>query len=954
MLEDRLDSLSKLKVIIDNIPSLIGYFDVNCRYVYANASYKKWFNLSEDQVLGKHLSDVVGKTPFLMLKPQIDRLFACETDSVSIELDTPYKHGGDKYVQVQLISDKNDKGEVQGVIVMVNDITDRKKVELAATSARSKADHLLKSASLIINTFSTNEVLDRTIEQIVEILSPNKMAILKSYPEQKKIIAIRRVGFENLKSEEELSFPINSKGPVTLCIETAMPIFLENKDEAIKIYPNLQQHKSEFDKGIAFLPLTVFGRVECVIAISYHQAYIWTEDDRVYLNTLMKYCSLAYEKAQLLDGERSLKLRFQKLFAAAPFGIVITQGDDHVLEYMNSYAAKMYDMNESFYGKSICSFEHSNRNSKVFEVAERVKKTKVSEEIKEYPIYMHSGKYVTTNIYVQDTSRVFGENASGVVMFSYDVSDSIKAREAIANQQKWLEQILDSLSVPLILIDKKTKQLSFANQAAYHELPEFIAPSEVNRPIYLTDKNQNVLSPDEWPVKSAMDTDQISGKEISIWRNGDQDSADYVWSSITIPKLYGHNEMAVLVFQQISEIKKKELELQLARKEAEKLSEAKSRFLANMSHEIRTPLNAILGFSEILKQQDLSEDAKANYADIIKRNGKQLSVLINDILDFSKIEAGHMDVEKIPVSVTSVLSDVNNLFKIDIQKKGLEFSIHLDPNLPDQIVSDPVRIRQILTNLVSNSAKFTQNGNISISTQFLKDNDPPMIHFFVSDTGIGLTQDQKNKLFTVFSQADSSTTRRFGGTGLGLALSQALAKLMGGSLELLKSEPHQGSTFVLKVPACLDMLNAANTQETTPAIDNMENIFEELTGTSILIADDSADNRRLLTFYLKKAKMNIEFATNGEEALIKASEKTFDIILMDIEMPIMDGYSATARLRENGYDQPIIALTANAMSEDKERSLKSGFNDHLTKPIDSKILIQRVHYFVSRKPLNNI
>lgn len=937
----------KLKVIVDNIPALVSYFDLDCKYVYVNASYKKWFHLEDDQVIGKHLSEVVGQKPYQMLKPSIDRIFAKETDNISIELQTPYKHGGDKYVNVQLVADKDSSGEIKGVVVMISDITDRRQIEMAEVSARKRSEDLLSSASLVINAFTTDAVFERVLKQINDTVDLCCLALLR--PDYNRNIFVLEKHHGRVSQQLiENGIPMSVEGPFTACVQSGQSIFLKNREEAIRRFPSLEHYNAHISEAMAVLPIVAGGRVDRVICICYEQQSQWFDSDKIFLKTLVKFCSLAYEKVKLLEGERDVKQKLQKLFRSAPLGILIAHGEDYVLEYMNDYAADIYDMDLTYIGKSMHQFQHSSKNENVFTVAEQVRKTLVPAQIKEQRIIKPNGGSVVVSVHIESTRTFFGDDQDGVVMFSFDISDSIIVRETVENQQRWLETIFDSLSVPLILLDRKTQETVFANKAAYDDFPELVSSSEDDKSkIYLKNKNQEILCGENWPLKVAIASGQVIGEEVSIWRKDTNESVDYLWGSTVIPELYGHDEIVVLVFQQITELKKKEAELQWARKEAEKVSEAKSRFLANMSHEIRTPLNAILGFSDILKKKNLSTDLRDKYADIIERNGKHLSVVINDILDFSKIEAGHMEVEYIPVSISKILSGVQQMFQIEADKKGLKLEIDLNKDVPEQIVSDPVRVSQVLTNLVGNAVKFTHKGSVQINVKLHKHEDgTEHIGFLVSDTGIGLSEEQQTKLFAVFSQADSSTTRKFGGTGLGLALSRALSGLMKGALHLLSSKEGVGSQFFFTIPMNLELLK--NLKEDIQIKEQeVERTLQDVKEAHILIADDSEDNRRLLTYYLKKTNMNIDFAQNGKEAFSLAMGKNYDVILMDIEMPLMDGYQATSQLRQHGYIRPIIALTANAMAEDREKSIAAGCNDHLTKPIDSQRLIQKVIQYIS-------
>ena len=392
------------------------------------------------------------------------------------------------------------------------------------------------------------------------------------------------------------------------------------------------------------------------------------------------------------------------------------------------------------------------------------------------------------------------------------------------------------------------------------------------------------------------------------------------------------------------EIESRNIELQIAKDEAERANQLKSAFLANMSHEIRTPLGAMLGFSDLLKDPTLSELERANYVDIISRNGEQLSFIINDILDLSKVEAGHLTLEFEDVSPAKVGEEVISLLSVKANEKELALSFECDPTTPALITTDEVRLRQILVNLVGNALKFTRAGSVKIKSYGIAlDGKKPMaLGFEITDTGIGISPAQKELLFERFVQADGSMTRRFGGTGLGLALSRRLARSLGGDVTILKSEVGQGTTFKVMVtdqPEKREKSTTAFDIKTKNKAVLTENMLQDV---RVLIVDDSADNQELLSTFLIKYGASVDSAENGLVGYKKAMTDQFDVVLMDIQMPEMDGYTATQKLRAAGFHKPIIALTAHAMSEVRKKCLNVGCSDHLSKPINSADLVTTV------------
>lgn len=374
----------------------------------------------------------------------------------------------------------------------------------------------------------------------------------------------------------------------------------------------------------------------------------------------------------------------------------------------------------------------------------------------------------------------------------------------------------------------------------------------------------------------------------------------------------------------------------LERQHAEQASQAKNLFLANMSHEIRTPLNAILGFAEILQDQQLKEKDKQRYTEIIRRTGESLNTIINDILDISKIEADRVEIQENAFSLTQMLSDLYALLKMRCDEKGIQLIFEKIGSVSDYIVSDQTRLRQILTNILGNSIKFTEKGHVMLTYEVRGS----LLFFTISDTGAGISKEQRSNLFKVFSQGDSSVRKKYGGTGLGLSIAQKLSQLLGGDAGLLDSEEGLGSLFFIQVeykPTEKPIAEAVpQTAINTRAIANK----------NILLVEDSLDNQMLIEFYLTKNGANVAFANNGQEGLEAALKGNFDMILMDIQMPVLDGYAATEELRRQGVAIPIIALTGYAMKEDQERCLKAGCNEYLAKPIrKDKLLATLAKYF---------
>jgi PAS domain S-box-containing protein len=540
-------------------------------------------------------------------------------------------------------------------------------------------------------------------------------------------------------------------------------------------------------------------------------------------------------------------------------------------------------------------------------------------------------------------------NSDGSVSFhgfTSDITDQQELLDTTARMNAMLLGQQDASIDGILVVDENRKVVS-ANKRFFE--------------IWQLD-DQTSTTPDDVYLKMAVETRVVDApaffqKVIHLYENPQAHSRDEIalkdgrtldrYSAPLYTK-QGDYVGRIWYFRDITQTKSVQLELSRARDEANAASAAKSEFLANTSHELRTPMTAILGFADLLSDDTATTEQRNDYLSTIKRNGEHLLSLINDVLDLSKIEAGKLQCESIDTDPAALLNDILELLNVRAKSKGICLELYQTSDLPVTIKTDPTRVRQILMNLIGNAIKFTEVGGVKVHMGF--DPASKMFRVEVVDSGIGMSPEQCKRIFSPFVQADSSMTRKFGGTGLGLAISVRLARLLGGEIAV-SSDPGKGSTFTLLLNLHEQTVQVRHRQTQVVPIEKPRALQvpqQLLLGKRVLLVEDGPDNQRLISHHLKK--LGAEFAVCGNGQLgVEAVEaaisngQPYNVILMDMQMPVMDGYEAAASLRSKQITTPIIALTAHAMAGDRQKCLDAGCTEYLTKPIQPRELALLLH-----------
>ncbi len=924
--------------VMANTSDMMSFVDSHYTYRIVNDAYARNFRKPKEAIIGRSVADLLGQEDFRnIVKPRIDRCLRGE--------EVQYQHvfrlaDGLHYLDVQYSPYIEREGSPSGVVVSARDVTPLYKAETLLSLQARRAEALLELPHM-------EEDLDETGfmqqgQELAEDLTGSRISFIHFVNDDEQTLELvtwsRRTLDNYCRAVYDKHYPVRQAGVWADALRRRKPVIV-NDYEGLADKQGLPSGHAELTRFIS-LPVIENGKVVMIAGVG---------------NKAEAYTSLDVETVQLIANEIWRIVQRRRAQERMAFTSRVLARSLNEIYIFDSQSLKFidvnlgaqrnlgYDMDELRQFTPLDLKPESLRDSfsAMLEPLRNGTEQKVvfnsrhqRKDGSQYPVEVHLQL-------IEDRPAVF-------VAIVRDITEA----EKIESERRKLAEAVEQSPESIVITD--------LNAAIEYVNESFVRTTGYSREEVLG-KNPRVLQSGHTSPTAYQEMWQALTQgqpwKGDFW-NRKKDGSEYVEFAHLAPirDAAGNITHYLAVKEDITEKKRlaKELdrhrmhleelvqsrtaELDSARERAERLAQVKSEFLANMSHEIRTPLNAVLGFAQVGLRDSMGRKAREIFGRILDA-GQLLQGIVDDILDYSKIEAGKLTIEPAPVSLRALLENSADMARSHIHSDGLELRLHLGEDLPASCRLDRLRLSQVLMNLLSNAVKFTPSGLITLSAA----RDEDLLCLQVEDTGIGMAPDQVDRLFRPFEQADGSTTRRFGGTGLGLSITKRLVDLMGGRLEVW-SESGRGSRFQVYIPL-LDPAGLASEDERTDAAGQSAGQGPRLTGLSILVAEDNEVNRLVLEDMLSAEGCRLEQVENGAEAVDKVKamgDSPYDLVLMDVQMPVMDGYQATREIHRMTPGLPVIGLTAHAMTEERQKCLDAGMAEHVAKPVDLETLLRAI------------